>query len=133
MRDDPDDFAVLDHLFEIPLDGFLAQIVLPLLGRFRESLLLALVPEEILKDSQFALLPGQSFRYQPESSKRQRFFHLQRVKEGGPHLGAEAARPSVTPAQYLYAAMDKKKNPHAHIGGLIYSLVILDAILCNSN
>lgn len=44
MADDPDDFAVLDHLLEVLFDGLDAERVLPLLGRLGERLLLALVP-----------------------------------------------------------------------------------------
>lgn len=44
VRNDPDDFAVLDNFLEVSFNGFLAQIIWPLLRGFCESLLLAVVP-----------------------------------------------------------------------------------------
>lgn len=44
MSNDPDDFAILDHFFEVLLYGLEPQTVLPLLGGLGERLLLGLVP-----------------------------------------------------------------------------------------
>lgn len=46
MSDDANDAAVLLDLLEIRVDGLAAEVVLPFLRRFRERLLLALVPAE---------------------------------------------------------------------------------------
>ena len=49
MSNDADNFAVSFHRFQVFLDDFLAQVILPLLGGLGESLLLGFVPSYINK------------------------------------------------------------------------------------
>lgn len=49
MSNDSNDLAILDNFLEIAFDRFPPKIILPLLRSLGESLLLALVPDHIVR------------------------------------------------------------------------------------